>query len=84
MCRNVRYHTSHLLRDQWRVFGDPLRPFFLPVYAPELNLIERLWRYLKGHLACHRWWNDLAHLPQATETLLAGPEIHFLPCQSCH
>lgn len=74
---NVGYHKSHRVRDQWRVFGDRLQPFFLPAYAPELNLIERLWRYLKDHLACHRWWNDLAHLQQATETLLAGLEVHF-------
>lgn len=74
---NVGYHKSHRLRDQWRVFGNRLQPFFLPVYAPELNLIERLWRYLKDHLACHRWWNDLAHLQQATKALLAGLEVHF-------
>lgn len=74
---NVGYHKSHRVRNQWRVFGDRLQPFFLPAYAPELNLIERLWRYLKDHLACHRWWNDLAHLQQATETLLARLEVHF-------
>lgn len=63
---NVGYHKSHLLRERWRGFGDHLQPVFLPAYAPELNLIERLWRYLKGQLAGHRWWNDLAHLQQAT------------------
>ena len=74
---NVGYHKSHALRDKWWQFRDRLQPFFLPAYAPELNLIERLWRYLKAQLACHRWWNDLARLQQATETLLAGLEVHF-------
>jgi transposase len=74
---NVGYHKSRLLREQWWQFRDRLQPFFLPAYSPELNLIERLWRYLKAQLACHRWWNDLAHLQQATETLLANLEVHF-------
>jgi transposase len=74
---NVGYHKSHALRDAWRRLSDRLQPFFLPAYAPQLNLIERLWRYLKANLACHRWWNDLDHLMQATATLLAGLEVHF-------
>jgi transposase len=74
---NVGYHKSHALREQWWRLRDRFQPFFLPAYAPELNLIERLWRYLKAQLACHRWWNDLARLQQVTETLLASLEVHF-------
>jgi transposase len=74
---NVGYHKSHELRTHWQRFCDRFQPFFLPAYAPQLNLIERLWRYLKQKLACHRWWNDLNRLMQATETLLAGLEVHF-------
>lgn len=74
---NVGYHKSHALRDKWWQLRDQLQPFFLPAYSPELNLIERLWRYLKAQLACHRWWNDLARLQQAAETLLTHLEVHF-------
>jgi transposase len=74
---NVGYHKSHVLREVWRRYANRLEPFFLPAYAPQLNLIERLWRYLKQKLACHRWWNDLDRLLQATETLLATLEVRF-------
>ena len=74
---NVGYHKSHALREVWRSYANRLEPFFLPAYAPQLNLIERLWRYVKQKLACHRWWNDLDLLLQATETLLAHLEVHF-------
>jgi uncharacterized protein YndB with AHSA1/START domain len=47
-----------------------------PGLRPPLHLIERVWRYVKQKLACHRWWNDLDRLIQATETLLAGLEFH--------
>jgi len=74
---NVGYHKSHALWDKWRQLGDRFQPYFLPAYSPQLNLIERLWRHLKDHLACHRWWNDLARLQQATTTLLGNLEVHF-------
>jgi putative transposase len=74
---NASYHKSHAVRAHWQQLSDRFQPFFLPAYAPQLNLIERLWRYLKGKLACHRWWNDLTRLMRATETLLADLEVHF-------
>jgi DDE superfamily endonuclease len=74
---NVGYHTSHALREGWRGYAHRLEPFFLPAYALHLNLIERLWRYVKQQLACHWWWNDLDRLIQATETLLADLDVHF-------
>jgi transposase len=73
----VGYHKSHALREVWQRYAGRLQPFFLPAYSPQLNLIERLWRYVKQRLACHRWWNDRDRLIQATETLLANLEVHF-------
>ena len=74
---NASYHKSHAVRAHWQQLSDRFQPFFLPAYAPQLNLIERLWRYLKDKLACHRWWNNLDRLIQATETLLADLEVRF-------
>lgn len=74
---NVGYHKSHALREVWLRYAGRLQPFFLPAYSPQLNLIERLWRYVKQRLACHRWWNNLDRLIQATEALLATLEVHF-------
>jgi transposase len=74
---NVGYHKSHELRTHWQRLTERFQPFFLPAYTPQLNLIERLWRYLKQNLACHRWWNDLDRLMQATEATLASLEVHF-------
>jgi hypothetical protein len=74
---NVGYHKSHALREAWHRYATRFEPFFLPAYAPQLNLIERLWRYVKQQLACHRWWNDLDRLIHVTETILANLEVHF-------
>jgi transposase len=74
---NVGYHTSHLARSWWVDHQDRIRPFWLPAYSPELNLIERVWRHLKDKLSCHRWWNDLDALQSATSTLLDQLEACF-------
>lgn len=74
---NAGYHKSHALRAAWQQHADRFQPFFLPAYAPQLNLIERLWRYLKAKLANHRWWSELARLEQATATLLGQLTVHF-------
>jgi transposase len=74
---NAGYHKSAELRAWWQAHAGHFHPFWLPAYTPQLNLIERLWRYVKQKLACHRWWNNLDRLIQATETLLTGLELHF-------
>lgn len=74
---NVGYHKSRRLRAWWQEHTKRFQPFWLPAYSPQLNLIERLWRYVKAELACHRWWNDLKRLQEATETLLAMLTVRF-------
>jgi transposase len=45
---NARYQRCHLVQDLAEYLGIEL--LFLPSYSPNLNLIERYWKYLKGKL----------------------------------
>jgi transposase len=46
ICDNAPYYRSRLLQ-KW-LEGQPLiKQWFLPTYSPNLNLIERLWRFMK-------------------------------------
>jgi hypothetical protein len=74
---NVGYHKSHPVRRWWAAHADRVRPLWLPAYAPELTLIERVRRHLKAKLACHRWWADLDALRAATATLLDRTVARF-------
>jgi hypothetical protein len=74
---NVGYHKRHEVRRWWIAHRDRIRPLWLPAYAPELNLIERVWRHLKDKLANHRWWADLPALERATGILLDGMTAQF-------
>ena len=74
---NVSYHRAPAVRTWWAAQAGRLIPFWLPVYAPTLNLIERIWRFLKHKLACHRFWADVAGLQAAAAALLDRIEAHF-------
>ena len=74
---NVGYHKSRALRAHWQRLSERFQPFWLPAYSPHLDLMERIWRFLKDKLSCHRWWNDLDRLQEATETLLAQLTVQF-------
>jgi transposase len=45
---NARYQRCHLVQDLAETLRIEL--LFLPSYSPNLNLIERYWKYLKGKL----------------------------------
>lgn len=74
---NASYHRSHFMRTWWAAQDGRVLPFWLPAYAPHLNLLERVWRFLKQKVACHRFWADPVGLGQAATTLLAQTEARF-------
>lgn len=42
---NARYYRNKEL-TQW-IESTPIKPIFLPPYSPNLNIIERLWKFLR-------------------------------------
>jgi hypothetical protein len=74
---HASYHKRHAGAAIWHRDDQRLQPSFLPAYAPQLNLIERLWRYLKAKLANHRWWHDLDRLQPAADAWLSHLTVHF-------
>ncbi len=75
---NARYHHSKVCQRWWRRHKQRISSFFLPAYSPELNLMERIWLYLKSKISCHRWKADLAALKMVTFDLLLNLDINFL------
>lgn len=41
---NARYHHARIVKN-WLLNHPRFKPIFLPPYSPNLNLIERLWRF---------------------------------------
>ncbi len=63
---NAPFHTAGVIgerEEEWEARG--LRLYRLPAYCPHLNLIEGVWRRLKGFLMPRRFYDSVAELKQA-------------------
>jgi len=59
--------------------GAGLTLFYLPAYRPHLNLIEGVWRRLKGFLMPRRFYDTVAELKEAVLDalrLFGAVEVH--------
>lgn len=45
ICDNARYYKNKLLTE--RLKNSKIKQVFLPPYSPNLNLIERLWKFMR-------------------------------------
>ena len=63
---NATFHRGKALKERradWEAKGLFLR--YLPAYCPQFNLIEGVWRRLKGFLMPRRCYDSLGQLRQA-------------------
>jgi len=88
---NARYNHSKELRHWLARAGCRIRPVYLPSYAPNLNMIERFWRFMKRKVLHNKYYPTSAAFRAAfdqffanvggwkaeLETLLT-PKFHFI------
>lgn len=56
---NASAHTTTALDAFWDEHRDRLEPVFLPTYSPHLNLIERLWNFMRGKMTRNQFYESL-------------------------
>jgi transposase len=73
----------YVIQDNWNIHTHPdvldalaawprLKPVWLPTYAPWLNPIEKLWRWVRQDvLKMHRWVEDWPRVKQRVRDFLA-------------
>jgi len=66
---NAKYQRCALVQDLAKVLGIDL--LFLPSYSPNLNLIERLWKFVKKEVLNSRHHQDFAKFREAIDGCLA-------------
>ena len=64
-CDNARYYRSRLVRAY--LAGSKIKLIFLPAYCPNLNLIERLWKYFRKEVLYNRYYEHFAEFKAACE-----------------
>jgi transposase len=65
---NARYQRNQEVEDLAKTLGIEL--LFLPGYSPNLNLIERLWRFIKKEALYGRYHANFADFKAAIEEVL--------------
>ena len=60
---NARYQKCEVVRSLAAEFGIEL--LYLPSYSPNLNLIERLWKFVKKEVLLCRYYEDFARFKAA-------------------
>lgn len=65
---NARYQHCRLVQDLAQTLGIEL--LFLPSYSPNLNLIERLWKFVKKAVLNSRHQGSFANFKQAIDQCL--------------
>jgi transposase len=75
------WHTTKALQ-----VPDNITPLILPAYSPELNVVERIWHYLRSHFLSNRRFQDYAEVLDACEDawnrFVAEPGLIKSLCQA--
>jgi transposase len=69
---NASYHHSAATRAALSLFEHRLLIIWLPVYSPDLNLIERFWRHLKDLACANKLYLTLDSLWENVQRILAA------------
>jgi transposase len=60
---NAKYQHTAIVEEKARALGIKL--IFLPPYSPNLNLIERLWKFLKKQVRRNHYYDTFEKFEQA-------------------
>ena len=74
ICDNARYYQSKEVSQFLETSRIEL--VFLPPYAPNLNLIERYWRYFKKEVLYDQYYETFKEFKTACENFFSEPEKH--------
>ena len=84
---NARYYHSRLLKKTLK--GTKIKLIFLPPYSPNLNLIERYWKFFKKKVMDNRYYETFGEFKRACKSFFRKrvkylPELQSLLTENFH
>ncbi len=70
ICDNAGYHKSKKIKEHLRT--SKIELVFLPPYSPNLNPIERLWRFMHSVVTNNKYYPDFEAFSNALEQFFAN------------
>jgi len=80
ICDNARYYRSKLVRAY--IEDSRIELMFLPPYAPNLNLIERYWKYFKKNILYNQYYETFKEFKQACIGFFENTDEHHSSLRS--
>jgi transposase len=80
ICDNARYYRSKAVREYLK--SSRIKLVFLPPYAPNLNLIERLWKFFKKKILYNRYYETFDEFRTACEEFFSNPRKYHRELRS--
>jgi len=74
ICDNARYYRSKAVQEY--IKDSRIKLVFLPPYAPNLNLIERLWKFFKKKILYNKYYESFDEFRKACEDFFSNPGDH--------
>lgn len=63
ICDNARHYRSNLVKECLKT--SKIKLLFLPTYSPNLNLIERLWTFMKKKILYNKYYETFDSFKEA-------------------
>lgn len=80
ICDNARYYRSKAVQEYLK--NARIKLVFLPPYAPNLNLIERLWKFFKKTILYNRYYETFDEFRAACENFFSDPRKYHRELRS--
>lgn len=77
---NARYYRSRLLKKALK--GMKIKLIFLPPYSPNLNLIERYWRFFKKKILNNHYYETFDEFRRVCESFFRKRKKYLLELQT--
>lgn len=74
VCDNARYYKSEMVSEYLKCSKIELK--FLPPYSPNLNLIERLWRFMNKKIRNNKYYEKFTEFKNATFAFFENLSIY--------
>ena len=80
ICDNARYYRSGMVVEYLQTSRIEL--IFLPPYAPNLNLIERYWKFFKKKILCGKYYETFQEFREACDAFFASQRTYISELRS--
>lgn len=71
---NARYYRSSVVKEYLE--NSRIKIIFLPPYSPNLNLIERLWKYFRKVVMNNRYYQTLEQFTEVAQSFFVNIKEH--------